>query len=501
MYQLTHSSVAVGLIGVAQLVPYVALSLVGGTIVDSVDRRRLLLLTQALLAIASAVLMAAALLGFTATWILYVMAGVISAVSAVNLPTESAIVPNLVKREHLAAALSLDFAQFQASLVVGPAIGGVVIATLGLPVAYGLDVATFAAAIAAALAIAPQPPAGKRTESALRSMIEGFRYVRKQGAITGGFAIDLNAMIFGMPRALFPALAAATYHAGPQGLGLLYAAPGVGAVIGSLLSGFVGRIRHQGRAVVIAAAGWAIAIGLFGLATMSLWLGLVCLAIAGASDIISAVARNTILQTTAPEPAPRADVGGQLDGRGRRAVHRRRPRRHRGSAGVAAGLDIVGKPHLRGALRDPGAGVPGAMALPCRADPGRPRPRRRGARTGLEGLAAGEALADAVPVGDAGLAEAPAELDHLAVPLAKEVDQAGAGILDGHIHGLEALRRIGKRHLGGAQGSDRLRQLLLLDLPRAIAPEAVLLDAHGLRQIGQLRGDVNDSLHQPPDLG
>jgi MFS family permease len=301
MYQLTHSSVAVGLIGVAQLVPYVALSLVGGTIVDSVDRRRLLLLTQALLAMASAVLMAAALLGFTAAWLLYVMAGVISAVSAVNLPTESAIVPNLVRREHLAAALSLDFAQFQASLVVGPAIGGVVIATLGLPVAYGLDVATFAAAIAAALAIAPQPPAGGRTESALRSMIEGFRYVRQQGAIMGGFAIDLNAMIFGMPRALFPALAAATYHAGPQGLGLLYAAPGVGAVIGSLLSGFVGRIRHQGRAVVIAAAGWAVAIGLFGLATMSLWLGLGLLAIAGASDIISAVARNTILQTTSPD--------------------------------------------------------------------------------------------------------------------------------------------------------------------------------------------------------
>jgi MFS family permease len=132
-------------------------------------------------------------------------------------------------------------------------------------------------------------------------MIEGFRYVRQQGAIMGGFAIDLNAMIFGMPRALFPALAAATYHAGPQGLGLLYAAPGVGAVIGSLLSGFVGRIRHQGRAVVIAAAGWAVAIGLFGLATMSLWLGLGLLAIAGASDIISAVARNTILQTTSPD--------------------------------------------------------------------------------------------------------------------------------------------------------------------------------------------------------
>ena len=301
MFELTHSSVAVGLIGVAQLVPYVALSLVGGTIADSVDRRRLLVVTQLLLALGSAVLMAAAFFGFTSVWLLYVTAGAISAVSAVDLPAQSAVVPNLVRREHLAAALSLGFAQFQASLVVGPAVGGVVIAALGVPAAYAIDVATFAAAIAAVLLIAPQPPPGRHGESALRSMVEGFRYVRKQGAITGGFAIDLNAMIFGMPRALFPALAAGTYHAGPQGLGLLYAAPGVGAVIGSLLSGFVGRIRHQGRAVVIAAAGWAIAIALFGLTTFSLGLGLLFLAIAGASDIISAVARNTILQVTTPD--------------------------------------------------------------------------------------------------------------------------------------------------------------------------------------------------------
>jgi MFS family permease len=301
MFELTHSSVAVGLIGVAQLVPYIGMSLVGGIIADAVDRRRLMLVTQSLLAVGSAILMLAALLGFTSIWLLYVMAAAISAVSAVDLPAQSAIVPNLVRREHLAAALSLGFAQFQASLVVGPAIGGVVIAALGLPAAYAIDVLTFAAAIGAVFAIAAQPSQHERAESPLRSMIEGFRYVRRQGAIMGGFAIDLNAMILGMPRALFPALAAATYHAGPQGLGLLYAAPGVGAVIGSLLSGFVGRLRHQGRAVVIAAAGWAVAVGLFGLCTFSLWLGLVFLALAGASDIISAVARNTILQTTAPD--------------------------------------------------------------------------------------------------------------------------------------------------------------------------------------------------------
>ena len=301
VYVLTRSSVAVGLIGVAQLVPYVAMSLVGGAIADRFDRRRLLLVTQVLLAASSMVLVVAAASGPGDIWLLYLMAAVISAVSAVNLPTESAIVPNLVPRRQLASALSLDFAQFQASLAVGPAIGGVVIGALGLPVAYAIDVATFGASIAAVFLIAPQPPAGGEHDPPLRAIAEGFRYVFRQKAIMGGFAIDLNAMIFGMPRALFPALAEATYHAGPVGLGLLYAAPGAGAVVGSLLSGFVGRIRHQGRAVIYAAAIWGAGIALFALAGFSLWVGLVLLALAGAADIISAVARNTVLQTIAPD--------------------------------------------------------------------------------------------------------------------------------------------------------------------------------------------------------
>ncbi|MEA2646858.1 MAG: hypothetical protein QOE92_1941 [Chloroflexota bacterium] len=301
VYVLTHSSIAVGLIGVAQLVPYVALSLVGGAIADRFDRRRLLLITQLLLAASSMVLVAAAALNLGAVWLLYVMAAVISAVSAVNLPTEAAIIPNLVPRRQLASALSLDFAQFQASLAVGPAIGGVVISVLGLPAAYAIDVLTFAASIGAVALIAAQPPAGGQHEPPLQSIVEGFRYVFRQRAIMGGFAIDLNAMIFGMPRALFPALAEATYHAGPVGLGLLYAAPGVGAVAGSLMSGFVGRIRRQGRAVIYSAAIWGAGIALFALAGFSLWLGLVLLALAGAADIISAVARNTVLQTIAPD--------------------------------------------------------------------------------------------------------------------------------------------------------------------------------------------------------
>jgi MFS family permease len=330
VFQLTRSSVAVGVIGIFQVVPYVLLSLVGGSIADRVDRRRLLLATQVLLAVSSAVLMLASFYGFASLGLLYLMVGIVAAISAVNLPGQSAMTPNLVRRQHLASAMALNFAEFQASIIVGPAIAGLVLARVGFGPAYAIDVATFGAAITALLLIPPQPPKDHREETPLQSIIQGFGFVGRQKAVLGGFVVDLNAMIFGMPRALFPVLAVSTFHAGPAGLGLLYAAPGVGAVVGSVLSGFVARIRHQGRAVVIGAAGWGIAITLFGLLTMSLWLGLGLLAIAGAFDTVSAIARSTILQTVTPD-------------------------RLRGRANAANSMVVVGGPML-GDLRAGGMG-------------------------------------------------------------------------------------------------------------------------------------------------
>jgi MFS family permease len=332
VFQLTRSSVAVGVIGIFQVVAYVLLSLVGGSIADRVDRRRLLLATQVLLAVSSAVLMLASFYGFASLGLLYLMVGIVAAISAVNLPGQSAMTPNLVRRQHLASAMALNFAEFQASIIVGPAIAGLVLARVGFGPACAIDVATFGAAITALLLIPPQPPKDRREETPLQSIIQGFGFVGRQKAVLGGFVVDLNAMIFGMPRALFPVLAVSTFHAGPAGLGLLYAAPGVGAVVGSVLSGFVARIRHQGRAVVIGAAGWGIAITLFGLLTMSLWLGLGLglLAIAGAFDTVSAIARSTILQTVTPD-------------------------RLRGRANAANSMVVVGGPML-GDLRAGGMG-------------------------------------------------------------------------------------------------------------------------------------------------
>jgi len=301
VYVLTHSSLRVGLLGLVQLVPFIVFSLVAGTVADQVDRRRLLLLTQFLLAITSSLFVLGAIWGHPPLLYLYAVAGAAAGISAIDQPTRSATVPNLVSRRQLASAVSLNFALFQLGTIAGPAIGGLVIARVGLPIAYGIDVATFGAAIAAVFLLSPQLPIGRRPESPLSAVLAGFAFLGRTPIITGGYAADLMAMVLSAPRALFPAFALSVYHVGPSGLGLLYSAPGLGALAGSALSGFIAHVRHPGRTIVYAIAGWALAITLFGLSTFSIWLAVLLLALAGAADAISAIARNTIQQTLAPD--------------------------------------------------------------------------------------------------------------------------------------------------------------------------------------------------------
>jgi MFS family permease len=301
VYVVSHSALAVGTLGLVQLGPYIIMSLVGGTVADRFDRRRVLLVTQAGLAASSGLLVLTALQPHPPLVLLYCVAALASAISAVDLPARAATIPNLVPRDKLPAALSLNFALFQATLIAGPALGGLVIGRFGLAAGYGIDVATFAASILAAFLLTPQPPRERHDENPLVAIGRGLALVFRRRALLGGFLADLDAMIFGMPRALFPVLALGAYHAGPRGLGLLYAAPGVGAVIGTGLSGFVGRLRHQGRAVLLSVAIWGACIALFGLTTFSLVAGMALLAIGGAADAISALCRSVILQTIAPD--------------------------------------------------------------------------------------------------------------------------------------------------------------------------------------------------------
>jgi len=195
---------------------------------------------------------------------------------------------------------------FQTTLVAGPAIGGLVIARFGLPVAYIIDVGSFTAALVAVALLPPQPPVGSQHEAPVAAIKRGLSFARSQPVILGGFAMDLAAMVFGMPRALFPVLAALTFHTGAGGLGLLYAAPGFGAVIAALSTGWMSRARRLGRVIVVAIAVWGVAIVAFGFVS-ALWLGLLVLVIAGAADSVSAVCRTTIMQTLTPD-----DLRGRL---------------------------------------------------------------------------------------------------------------------------------------------------------------------------------------------
>jgi MFS family permease len=300
VYRLTGSTLDVGLLGLVQVVPLVLCSLAGGAVADAVDRRRLLLVTTSLLALCSLLYVAGALSGHPPLAGLYAVSGVAAGLNAVGQPARSATVPNLVPRDQIPAAVALMFGLFQAALVVGPAVGGLIIGHLGLAPAYLVDVLSFGAALACVTLIPPQPPRHEHRESPLRSIRSGLAFARRQPVILAGYAIDLDAMVFGMPRALFPALAATAFHTGPSGLGLLYSAPGAGAVVAILSTGWLGRARRLGRVVIGAVAVWGMAIAGFGLAG-SLPLALALLAVAGAADSVSAVCRSTMLQTLTPD--------------------------------------------------------------------------------------------------------------------------------------------------------------------------------------------------------
>jgi hypothetical protein len=300
VYLQTRSSLAVGLVGLAQLGPLLACSLVGGVVVDAVDRRVLLVWVQLARGALSLGLVANALRPEPALWPLYVLTAAGAGLQAVDAPARTAAIPAMVRRELLPAAAALHQILMQVGVVAGPAVAGLLVARAGLAAAYAIDVATFLLASLLALALRPLPPGAGAAHAGVASVMEGFRFLRGRRALQGAFLIDLNAMVFGMPRALFPALGTELFGGGPGTVGLLYAAPGAGALLGALTAGWVGGVRRQGRAVLVAVTVWGAAITVFGLVSW-LPLALALLAVAGAADVVSAVFRNAILQLTVPD--------------------------------------------------------------------------------------------------------------------------------------------------------------------------------------------------------
>jgi MFS family permease len=303
LYVQTKSPLLTGLLGAAELIPLMAMALLGGALSDRMDRRRLLLVDQIALVLVAGGLSFAALAGEPPVWLLYVLGALLAGFGAVQNVARSAIVPNLVRPELLRSALAVNYGLYQLTMVVGPGLGGLLISAGGVQLAYGVDAISCAAMVWGVVRISAQPP--KRDEEApelniRRSIVEGIRFVGRSKALIGSFAIDLNAMAFGMPRALFPVLAVSVYHAGASGTGLLFASVSAGATVAALTTGWLEHVRRLGLIVIAAVVAWGLAI-FFAALVPNLWFAAAMLALAGAADSVSAVCRNVINQSLTPD--------------------------------------------------------------------------------------------------------------------------------------------------------------------------------------------------------
>ncbi|MCA1646532.1 MAG: MFS transporter [Chloroflexi bacterium] len=298
VYQLTHSPLMVGLLGVAELIPVLALSMVGGAIADARDRRAVVLTTEIAFTLLSALLLLNALLPEPLLWAIFALAAAQAGLYALQRPALDAILPRLVERADLTAAGSLNELRGTFGMLAGPAIGGLLIVIAGLPPTYGVDVVSFGASLIALWLMRGVAPPDGGERASVRGVLEGLRFAAQRPVLIGTYVVDLVAMFFGMPQALFPAIAESM--GGPTVLGLLYAAPALGALLATATSGWSAHVRRHGLAILVAATVWGLAIIGFGLATTPL-VAVVLLAMAGGADAISGIFRQVIWNYTVPD--------------------------------------------------------------------------------------------------------------------------------------------------------------------------------------------------------
>ena len=297
MFQLTKSNFAVGMLGVAEFAPVFVMAFVGGALADAVDRRRMVRLTEALIAADTVAIILNSLLAQPRVWVLYLCTALFAALNGLQRPSLDALVPRLVGAEQIPAAMALRSLSGTIGMIGGPALGGLLVTTLGPAATYSIDLATFAASLVALWMMRAVPPPPDAGGPSLRSIAEGLRYARRRPELLGTYLVDINAMFFGMPMALFPAIAEGF---GGSSVGLLYAAPAAGAFCVTLTSGWTKRVERHGLAVALAAASWGLAIIAFGFAPTLSW-ALLCLALAGASDMVSGLFRSIIWNQTIPD--------------------------------------------------------------------------------------------------------------------------------------------------------------------------------------------------------
>jgi MFS family permease len=298
VYQLTHSVLLVGVLGVLEFAVILLFAMLGGALADAADRRSMVLLTEAGLMACSLILAGNAAVANPQVWILFAIAAVWGGLDAVQRPSLDAMLPRLVDRDELAAAAALNNLRGTLGMILGPALGGVLLAVIGLPLTYMVDVATFVVGLACLWLMRAVPPPVNAERPSLRRVVEGLRYARSRPELIGTYAVDIIAMFFGMPMALFPAIAQGL--GGPRVLGMLYAAPAVGSFLFSATSGWTSRVHRHGMGVIVAAIVWGLSIIGFGFAP-GLIAALVFLAIAGAADMMSGIFRQVIWNQTIPD--------------------------------------------------------------------------------------------------------------------------------------------------------------------------------------------------------
>jgi MFS family permease len=299
MYAVTRSSLWVGLIGIAAFVPLVVFGLWGGAVSDAVDRRVLYIGSSCLVWAVTGGLLVQALLHADSAGLLLALVAVQSVGFALSSPVRGAILPRLLPPEQVPAANTLNFTMSSVGTVVGPLVAGVVLVRWSYAAAYAIDAILFTVGFYAALRLPAIPPMGDIVRPGLRSVVDGLRFIAGQPVVLLSFAVDIVAMVLAMPRALFPEAADVRFH-DSGAVGWLFAATAIGAVFGGVASGWIGRVHRQGLALVLAVCGWGVAIALSGLGNV-LWVTVALLAVAGAADLVSAVYRQTILQTYAPD--------------------------------------------------------------------------------------------------------------------------------------------------------------------------------------------------------
>jgi len=297
VFQLTKSSFVVGMLGVVEFVAVLFMGFVGGAFADYFDRRLMVRVTEAALATGSIVLIINARLPHPRVWVLFACASLFAALTALQRPSLEALIPRIVTPDQMPSVAALQAFRGSLAMIGGPALGGLLVVSFGPALAFSVDLFTFIVSLIALTLMQVVPPPAEADRPGLKSIVEGLRYARSRQELLGTYLVDMNAMFFGIPMALFPAIAESY---GGASVGFLYAAPAAGSLVMSLMLGWTKRVARHGLAVAIAAACWGLAIVAFGFAGR-LWLALLCLAFAGASDMVSGVFRMLIWNQTIPD--------------------------------------------------------------------------------------------------------------------------------------------------------------------------------------------------------